>query len=52
MTGKAPARLHLTDYIPGNPHTDKPLVTPQQIPALPLEESTIPEMLRLVGYVS
>jgi arylsulfatase A-like enzyme len=52
MTGKYPARLHLTDYIPGNPHEDRPLVTPQQIPCLPLEETTIPEMLRPVGYVS
>jgi len=52
MTSKDPARLHLTDYIPGNPHEDKPLVTPQQIPCLPLEETTIPEMLRPLGYVS
>lgn len=52
MTGKYPARLHLTDYIPGNPHEDRPLVTPQQIACLPLEETTIPEMLRPVGYTS
>ena len=52
MTGKAPARLHLTDYIPGNPHEDKPLVTPQQIPCLPLEETTIPEMIHPLGYIS
>lgn len=52
MTGKYPARLHLTDYIPGNPHEDRPLVTPQQIPCLPLEETTIPEMLHPVGYIS
>lgn len=52
LTGRAPARLHLTDYIPGNPHLDKPLVTPQQIPCLPLEETTISEMLRPLGYVS
>jgi len=52
MTGTTPARLHLTDYIPGNPHEDKPLVTPQQIACLPLEETTIPEMLHPLGYVS
>ncbi len=52
MTGKAPARLHLTDYIPGNPHTDKPLVTPQMVACLPLEETTIPELLRPLGYTS
>jgi arylsulfatase A len=52
MTGKAPARLHLTDYIPGNPHEDRPLVTQQQVACLPLEETTIPEMLKPLGYVS
>lgn len=52
MTGKYPARLHLTDYIPGNPHEDEPLVTPQQVPCLPLEEATVPEMLRPLGYIS
>jgi arylsulfatase A len=52
MTGKYPARLRLTDYIPGNPHADRPLVTPQQVPCLPLEETTIPEMLRPLGYAS
>ncbi len=52
MIGKDPARLRLTDYIPGNPHEDKPLVTPRQIARLPLEETTIPEMLRALGYVS
>lgn len=52
MTGRDPARLRLTDYIPGNPHEDKPLVTPRQIPCLPLEETTIPEMLRPLGYIS
>jgi uncharacterized sulfatase len=52
MTGKAPARLHLTDYIPGKRWEDKPLVTPAMQQGLPLEESTIPEMLHPRGYVS
>jgi arylsulfatase A-like enzyme len=52
MTGKAPARLGLTDYIPGNPHLDRPLVTPRQIPCLPLEEETIAELLKRRGYVT
>jgi arylsulfatase A-like enzyme len=52
MTGKYPARLHLTDYIPGNPHEDRPLVTPQIRRGLPLEETTIPELLAVRGYVS
>lgn len=52
MTGKAPARVHVTDYIPGAPYPFARLTTPQQEPALPLEEITIPEMLKGKGYVS
>jgi len=52
MTGKAPARLHLTDFIPGARSENKPLVTPVMRQGLPLEEATIPEMLRTRGYVS
>lgn len=52
MTGKAPARLHLTDYIPGHKWEDRPLVTPDMQQGLPLEETTIPEMLHSRGYVS
>jgi arylsulfatase A-like enzyme len=52
MTGKWPARLHLTDYIPGKEWEDKPLVTPKMRQGLPLEESTIPELLHTRGYVS
>jgi len=52
MTGKSPARLRLTDYIPGKLWEDKPLVTPLMQQGLPLEETTIPEMLRTRGYTS
>jgi uncharacterized sulfatase len=52
MTGKSPARLQLTDYIPGRLWEDKPLVTPRMQQGLPLSESTIPELLRVRGYVS
>lgn len=52
MTGKYPARLHITDYIPGNPHPYAKLVTPQQQQGLPLEEMTIAEMLKTKGYVT
>ncbi|MGH7946737.1 MAG: sulfatase-like hydrolase/transferase, partial [Opitutaceae bacterium] len=52
MTGKAPARLHLTDFIPGGRYPGKPLVTPVMRQGLPLEETTIPEMLATRGYVS
>jgi arylsulfatase A len=52
MTGKSPARLQLTDYIPGKLWEEKPLITPRMQQGLPLEESTIPELLRTRGYIS
>lgn len=52
MTGKSPAALHLTDYIPGRKWGDKPLITPSMQQGLPLEETTIPEMLHTRGYIS
>ena len=53
MTGKYPARLHLTDWIPGR----KAWPTAKLLPApfeqqLPLAESAIPEALAARGYVS
>jgi uncharacterized sulfatase len=52
MTGKYPARLHITDYIPGSPFPFNRLKTPIMAAGLPLEEETIPEMLARAGYVS
>jgi arylsulfatase A len=52
MTGKYPARLRITDYIPGSPYPYQKLTTPQMTMALPLEEKTIAEMLKERGYVS
>ncbi len=52
MTGKYPARLHLTDYIPGSPYPYAKVTTPQQAPALSMGEVTIPEMLKEQGYVT
>ena len=52
MTGKYPARLHLTDYIPGSPYPYARLITPQQVPCLPLEEVTIAEKLKGDGYIT
>ena len=51
MTGKHPARLHLTDWLPGR--TDRPaqkLLRPTIRQALPLEEITIAERLKGLGY--
>lgn len=52
MTGQYPARLHITDYIPGNPFPHAKLKTPDWSKQLPLEETTIAEMLDEAGYVS
>ncbi|RMI14701.1 MAG: sulfatase [Calditrichaeota bacterium] len=52
LTGKYPARLHLTDYLPGNRYPYAKLKTPQQVRALPLEEVTIAELLKQQGYVT
>ena len=51
MTGKYPARLHLTDWIPGRKQwpTAK-LLTPQFEQQLPLAETTIAEALKPLGY--
>src|SRR5215471_9137503 len=53
MTGKYPARLHLTDWIPGRKQwpTAK-LLTPEFEQQLPLEEVTIAEALAPLGYTS
>ncbi len=52
MTGKYPARLHLTDFIPGNPFPDRPLVQPEWTKYLKLEETTLAERLRQAGYAT
>jgi arylsulfatase A-like enzyme len=53
LTGKYPARLHLTDWLPGR--TDRPsqrLLRPTIRQQLPLEEVTLAEALKPKGYVS
>ena len=52
LTGKYPARLHITDYIPGSYYPYAPLSPPRQRMALPLEEVTIAERLKKKGYVT
>ena len=53
MTGKYPARLHLTDWIPGEA---APRNSRFRLPAwrqhLPLEETTVAEALKRLGYVT
>jgi arylsulfatase A-like enzyme len=53
LTGKYPARLHLTDWLPGR--SDRPsqkLLRPKIRQHLPLEEVTLARALRPLGYVS
>lgn len=52
MTGKSPARTHITDYIPGSPYPHAILKTPYEVPSLPVEEVTIAEVLKSRGYVT
>ena len=53
LTGKSPARLHLTDWLPGRP--DQPsqkLHRPNFQTFLPKEERTLAEILREEGYAT
>jgi len=53
MTGRTPARLHLTDFIPGRPVLpSQKMIRPQIVLDLPLEEQTLPERLKPAGYTS
>ncbi len=53
LTGKYPARLHLTDWIPGRrPSPNWKLRPPAFEQALPLEETTLAETLAPLGYRS
>jgi arylsulfatase A-like enzyme len=51
LTGKYPARLHLTDWIPGRKQWPTARVlTPAFEQQLPLRETSIAEMLKPLGY--
>ena len=53
MTGKHPARVNITDWIPGmsiSRARDPKLIPPEDIHNLPLEEFTIAEAFREHGY--
>jgi arylsulfatase A-like enzyme len=53
MTGKYPARLHITDYIPGEgaPNNSR-FKLPEWQKHLPLEETTLAEALKKRGYTT
>jgi arylsulfatase A len=53
LTGKAPARLHLTTYLPGRPDApSQKLLHPKIHQQLPLAETTLAEALKKEGYVT
>ncbi len=52
MTGKYPARLHLTDWIPGHKFPFAKLKPAEMHMELPLEETTIAEELKKLGYAT
>jgi arylsulfatase A-like enzyme len=53
LTGKNPATLHLTTYLPGRPDCiSQKLIQPTIKQQLPLEEKTIAEYLKQAGYTT
>lgn len=52
MSGKYPARLHLTDWIEGHKRPEAPLLPPDWTMYLAHEETTLPEYLKTAGYTS
>jgi arylsulfatase A len=52
LTGKYPARLHLTDWIHGHRRPKAKLRPPEWTEALPHPEVTLAEALKPAGYVS
>lgn len=52
LTGKYPARLHLTDWIPGRIPPGLKMRPPDWTPRLPLSETTLAETLKPAGYTS
>jgi arylsulfatase A-like enzyme len=53
LTGKSPARLHLTTFLPGRPECpSQKLLHPKIHQQLPLEEKTLAEYLKAAGYAT
>jgi arylsulfatase A-like enzyme len=50
VTGRYPARVGITDYLPGLPSEGRKLRTPLDLDQLPLDQVTIGEVLRQLGY--
>ena len=53
LTGKYPARLHLTDWLPGRAdRPDQKMARPSIRQELPLEENTLAEAFKSAGYAT
>jgi len=53
LTGKYPARLHITDWIPGHDKPKALLLPPKDwLQHLPLEEYSLPKALKAAGYAT
>ena len=50
LTGKHPARLNITDWIPGSDPQDRPLLGTKDQHELPLAENTLAEALKQIDY--
>ncbi|MEI7731927.1 MAG: sulfatase [Verrucomicrobiota bacterium] len=53
LTGKAPARLHLTTFLPGRPDcVSQKVIHPEILMQVPLEVKMLPRYFKEAGYVS
>lgn len=52
LTGKYPARLHVTDWIPGAMPDNPKLLVPDWTKFLPLNETTIAKVFKSAGYAT
>lgn len=52
LTGKYPARLHVTDWIPGAMPDNPKLLVPDWTKFLPLDEITLAERFQAAGYAT
>ncbi len=52
LTGKYPARLHITDWIPGQMPANPKMLVPNWTKYLPLTETTIARVLQSAGYTT
>lgn len=50
MTGQHPARINITDWIPGNDPQNEKLLGPDDLDELPIESTTLAEALKEHGY--